>query len=147
MVDNDTLGFVKMKSHIHHSLLLVFEKYPWSITYRSLEISVFSFQIIHLQSQSVIGVAVDGVKLGRRGQVSFLQVLRNYHITIFPYKGRRQNSLPLTTNFSQNVTEPSKGISYPVGDLCRCFTKLTGSCAYTLHSNPIPPTDCTNDLL
>ena len=26
-------------------------------------------------------------------------------------KGRRQNSLHLTTNFSQNVTEPSKGIS------------------------------------
>ena len=31
--------------------------------------------------------------------------------------GRRQNVLPLTTNFSQNVTEPSKGISYPVGDV------------------------------
>ena len=54
-------------------------------------------------------------------------------------KGRCQNSLPLTTNFSQNVTEPSKGISYPVGDLCRRFTKLTGPCSYTLHSNPIPP--------
>ena len=62
-------------------------------------------------------------------------------------KGRRQNSLPLTTNFSQNVTEPSKGISYPAGDLCRCFTKLTGPCAYTLHSNPIAPTDGTNGLL
>ena len=36
-------------------------------------------------------------------------------------------------NFSQNVTEPSKRISYPVGDLFRCFTKLTGPCAYTLH--------------
>ena len=47
--------------------------------------------------------------------------------------------LPLTTNFSQNDTEPSKGISYPVADLCRHFTKLTGPCAYTLHSNPIPP--------
>ena len=32
-------------------------------------------------------------------------------------KGRHNNSLPLTTNFSQNVTEPSKGVSYPVGDL------------------------------
>ena len=62
-------------------------------------------------------------------------------------KGRRQNSLPLTTNFSQNVTEPSKEISYPVDDLCRHFTKLTWPCAYTLHSNPIPPTDGTNDRL
>ena len=39
----------------------------------------------------------------------------------------------LFTNFSQNVTEPSKGISYPVSDLCRLFTKLTGPCAYTLQ--------------
>ena len=62
-------------------------------------------------------------------------------------KGRHQNSLPLTTNFSQNVTEPSKGTSYSVGDLCLHFTKLTGSSAYTLHSNPIPPTDGTNGLL
>ena len=54
------------------------------------------------------------------------------------YKGRRQNSLPLTTNCSRNVTEPYKGISYPVGDLCRHFTKLTGSSANTLQSNLIP---------
>ena len=58
-------------------------------------------------------------------------------------KGRRQNSLPLNTNLSQNVTEPSKGISNSVGDLCR----LTVPCAYTLLSNPIPPTDGTNGLL
>ena len=32
-------------------------------------------------------------------------------------------SLPLTTNFLQNVTEPSEGISYPVGDLCQLFRK------------------------
>ena len=57
--------------------------------------------------------------------------------SIEPTKGRRQNSLPLTTNFSQNVTQPFKGISYPVGDLCRRFTKLTGFSAYTLHSNLI----------
>ena len=43
------------------------------------------------------------------------------------------NSLPLTTNFSQNVTEPSKGISYQVSDLCRGFIKLTGRGAYTLY--------------
>ena len=55
-----------------------------------------------------------------------------------------QNSLPLTTNFAQNVTDPSKGISYPVSDLCRCFIKPTGPCAYTLHSNPIPLTDGTH---
>ena len=53
-------------------------------------------------------------------------------------KERRQNSLPLTTKLSQNVTEPSKGISYSVGDLCQRFTKLTGLSAYTLHSNLIP---------
>ena len=35
-------------------------------------------------------------------------------------QGRRQNSRPLTTNFSQNVTE------------------LTGSCVPMLHSNPMP---------
>ena len=33
------------------------------------------------------------------------------------HKGRRQNSLSLTTNFSQNITEPSKGISYLAFDL------------------------------
>ena len=60
---------------------------------------------------------------------------------------RRQNSLPLTTNFSQKLTQPSKGISYPVGDLYRRFTKLTLPCAYTLHSNPIPLTDGTKGLL
>ena len=56
-------------------------------------------------------------------------------------------SLPLTTNFSQKFTEPSKVISYPVGDICRRFTKLTGPSAYTLHSNLIPQTDGTNGLL
>ena len=60
-------------------------------------------------------------------------------------KGRRQNSLPLTTNFSQNVSEPSKGISYPVGDLCQRLKKMIGSSAYRLHSNLIPQTDGTND--
>ena len=36
------------------------------------------------------------------------------------------------------LTQPSKGISYPVNDLCRRFTKQTLPSAYTLHSNPIP---------
>ena len=45
------------------------------------------------------------------------------------------------------LTEPSKGISYPVGDLCRRFTKLTCTSVYTLNSNLIPPTDRTNGLL
>ena len=65
----------------------------------------------------------------------------------WPPKSRCQMSLLLATNFSQNVTEPSKGVSYPVGDLCSSFTKPTGHCAYTLHGNLIPPTDGTNDLL
>ena len=52
----------------------------------------------------------------------------------------------LTTNLSQNLT-PSKGMSYPVGDLYRHFTKLTLPSDYTLHSNPIPLTDGTNGLL
>ena len=67
-------------------------------------------------------------------------MLGNISDLFVKYMGR-QTLLPLTTNFSQNVTEPSKGISYPVGDLCRHFTKLTGPCAYALHSNLIPPTD------
>ena len=63
------------------------------------------------------------------------------------WMGAFMGDVPITTNFSQNVTEPSRGISYPVDDLCRCFTKLTGPCAYTLHSNLIPSTDGTNGLL
>ena len=62
-------------------------------------------------------------------------------------KGRRQNSLPLTTNLSQKFTEPAKRISYPVGDLCWRFTKLPWPSAYTLHFNPIPPTDGKYGLL
>ena len=53
------------------------------------------------------------------------------------YKGKHQNSLPLTTDFSQNVSEPSKGISYLVGELCQRFTKLTGRSAHTLQCSPI----------
>ena len=59
-------------------------------------------------------------------------------------EGRLQNSFPLTKNFSQKLTQPSKGISYPVGDFCRRFTKWTLPSAYTLHSNAIPETDGTN---
>ena len=44
-----------------------------------------------------------------------------------------QNSISLTTNFSQKLRQPSKGISYPVGDLCRYFTKQTGPSASTLQ--------------
>ena len=58
--------------------------------------------------------------------------------SLHEHKRRHQNSLPLTTNFSQKLTQPFEGISYPVGDLCRRFTKLTQSSAYTLHSNLIP---------
>ena len=54
---------------------------------------------------------------------------RTFHIDI----GRRQNSLPLSTNLSQKLTQPSTGISYPVSDLCRHYTKLTLPSAYTLH--------------
>ena len=71
-------------------------------------------------------------------QVLYTQSLKICIIHWTHGKGRRQNSLPLTTNFSQNVTEPSKGISYPFSDLCRRFTKLTGPSVYTLHSNLIP---------
>ena len=62
-------------------------------------------------------------------------------------KGRRQNSLPLTTNFSQKLTQPSKGISYPVGDLADVSQNKL--CPLPIHhySNPIPPTDGTNGLL
>ena len=60
-------------------------------------------------------------------------------------KGRHQNYLPPTKNFSQKLTHPSSKIGYPVGDLCRCFTKQTLPSAYTLHL--IPPTDGINGLL
>ena len=46
--------------------------------------------------------------------IKFLYIIKKYNFVICFW---RQNSLPLTTNFSQNVTEPSKGISYPVCDL------------------------------
>ena len=69
----------------------------------------------------------------------------NYSGTNCPISMEKRGDVN-TTNFSQNVREPSKAISYPVGDLCRCFTKLTGPCAYTLHSNLIPPTGSTNGL-
>ena len=39
-----------------------------------------------------------------------------------------------------STKEPPTGISYPVGDLCRHFTKLTWPSAYTLHSDPTPQT-------
>ena len=61
-------------------------------------------------------------------------------------KGRRQNSLPLSTNFSQNVTEPYKGISYPVSDLCRRFRKLTWSSAYISHVFVMRNFDISPDL-
>ena len=54
--------------------------------------------------------------------------------------------LSLLATFHKN-TEPSEGTSYPVSDLCQCFTKLTGSSAYVLHSNLISPTYRTNGLL
>ena len=68
-------------------------------------------------------------------------------ITFIVLMNKVRGYLKIPSNFSQNVTEPSKEISDPVGDLCQCFTKLTGPCAYTLHSNSIPPTDGTNGLL
>ena len=37
------------------------------------------------------------------------------------------------------IEHASKRITYPVGDLCRCFTKLTAPSAYTLHSNLTSP--------
>ena len=56
-------------------------------------------------------------------------------------------SLLLKANISQKLTQPSEGISYPVGDLCSRFTKRTLPSAFTLHSNPISPTDGTNGFL
>ena len=68
------------------------------------------------------------------------------HYLVRNVRGDVEISFPLTTNFSQNVTELSKGISYPVGDLCRPYAKLSGPCAFTLHRNPIPKTDVTKGL-
>ena len=52
-------------------------------------------------------------------------------------RGDVKLSLLLATNLSQKFTEPSKGISYPFGDLRSHFTKLTGPSVFTLHSNQI----------
>ena len=67
----------------------------------------------------------------REGNIRILPT-SNTPLSLLPVgsKGRRHNSLPLTTKFSQKFTESSKGISYPVDDLCRCFTKLTGPSSY-----------------
>ena len=46
-------------------------------------------------------------------------------------KGRHQNSHPLSRNFTQKLTQPCTGISYPVGDLCRRFTKQL--CPLPIH--------------
>ena len=48
-----------------------------------------------------------------------------------PTKGRHQNYFPLTTNFSQKLTSPSKVISCLVGDLCRRFTNRL--CPLPIH--------------
>ena len=63
------------------------------------------------------------------------------------WQTQKGHSLPLTTTFLQKFTELHKGISYPVGDRCRCFTKLTWPSGFTLHSNLIPTPDGTNGLL
>ena len=93
---------------------------------------------------SLLSVFMTNAYHGLRWNVSeYIGEIKGLAVT----KGRRQNSLPLTTKLSQNVTEPLKGISQPVGNLCQCFTKLTEPCAYTLHSNLILPTDRTNGLV
>ena len=113
------------------------------MTYFFLSILVTSSDILNLEtSRCQVNLTVLTRDFRKSGLWTILATLAD-----IDHKGRHQNSLPLTTNVSQNVTEPSEGISYPVGDLCRRFTKLTGSSAYTLHSNPIPPTDGTNGLL
>ena len=47
-----------------------------------------------------------------------LHINDNGEMIVTTIKGRRQNSLPLTTSFSQNVTEPSEAVNYPVDNLC-----------------------------
>ena len=69
---------------------------------------------------------------------------RTHYVTA---KGRHQNSLPLITNLSQKFTQPSEGISYLFCEFCEASARVTWPSAYTLHSNPIPPTDGTNGLL
>ena len=66
-----------------------------------------------------------GMNIIARVQSHSIAAARNIMLSI----SKEYNDLG-ETNFSQNVTEPYKGISYPVGDLCRRFTKLTGSSTY-----------------
>ena len=59
-----------------------------------------------------------------------VSVRANFHSD---YKWGCQNSLPLLNHkLFTRFTEPSKGISYPVGDRYRRFIKLTGPTAYIL---------------
>ena len=92
------------------------------------------------------------------------QAAINFDVSPY-FSSEGKKSKPIFTNHPQRVREPfrstsytvggcdssdlhrrSKGISYPVGDLYRHFTKLTRPSAYTLHSNLIPP-DGKNGLL
>ena len=53
--------------------------------------------------------------MGGYGRIGIYRVKHAISVWV---RGDSQNSLLLTTNLSQNVTDPSMGISYPVGDLC-----------------------------
>ena len=48
-----------------------------------------------------------------------------------PFYGRSQNSLPITTNFSQKLTQSSKGISLP--SWCSSQNGLCPGCALCLY--------------
>ena len=62
-------------------------------------------------------------------------------------KCRRQNCLPLITNFPKSLqTHPNGSVTWLV-TLADFSQNLTGPSAYTLHSNPIPPTNGTNGFL
>ena len=71
------------------------------------------FGVVLTQAIEVLPILEHTYKVSTLGHDRFTLYQEGRH-----NKGKRQNSLPLTTTFSQNVTEPPKGISYPVGDLC-----------------------------
>ena len=92
------------------------------------------------------------VKIGC--SISYTAVVRNVLVIVNtntvsqfrPYLGELSKFPPSNHKNFTKFADPSRGISYQVGDLCRRFTQFTGLSADTLHSNPIP-TDCTNGLI
>ena len=70
----------------------------------------------------------------KKGQTSFTDL---HDIDLF------RGDVKISMNLLQEPTEPSKRVSYTVGDHCRHFKKLILLSLYVEHSKPIQPTGGT----